>query len=140
MSDEDAVQRTVAPKQLVALIKETDQKKTRMQSLSGEIGERIKNAVENGHLHKGAFGLCVRLFRMDDLKRRDHIRSVRLYLDICEQEGLFGTEHVGDLVEQASGADEPNVDESAAKETTRKLKKGIKPLEGGDAPGTYAAH
>lgn len=137
MSDEDAVQRTVAPKQLIALIKEADQKKTRMQSLSGELGERVKAAVENGHLHKGAFGLCVKLHRMDDLKRADYIRSVRLYLDICEQEQLWGSVHTGDLATMADQADEEGADEKAAKENSKKLRKGIKPLEGGDAPGTY---
>lgn len=99
---ESSSDRTVAPKQLVALIKDADQKKTKMQSIAGEIGARVKAAVENGNMHRGAYALMVRLYRMDEERRNDFIRSIQLYLDICAEEGLFGDEHVGDLADMAA--------------------------------------
>lgn len=99
---ETSSDRTVAPKQLVALIKDADQKRTKIQSISGEIGARVKAAVENGNMHRGAYALMVRLYRMDEERRNDFIRSIQLYLDICSEEGLFGDEHVGDLADMAA--------------------------------------
>lgn len=102
---ETSSDRTVAPKQLVALIKDADQKKTKIQSISGEIGARVKAAVDDGNMHRGAYALMVRLYRMDEERRNDFIRSIQLYLDICREEGLFGSEHVGDLADMAAGND-----------------------------------
>ena len=137
MSEETS--RAVAPKQLVALVKEAHQKKTRVQSINGELGARVKAAVDNGHLHRGAYALMLRLYRMDEERRDDFIRSIQLYLDICRDEGLFGEEHVGDLVDKAE-AEAPAVDEdeAAAEKNAKLLRKGIKKLDdGADAPGTY---
>lgn len=108
---ETSADRTVAPKQLVALIRDADQKKTKMQSIAGEIGARVKAAVENGNMHRGAYALMVRLYRMDEERRNDFIRSVQLYLDICREEGLFGDEHVGDLADMAGGVDDEDGDD-----------------------------
>eukprot|EP01037_Dinobryon_pediforme_P011876 gene11876-11967_t len=144
----------VNPKQLVALIKDSDQKKTRMQSISGEIGQRVKEATENGHLHRGAFALMVRLYRMDELKREDFIRQFDLYVDMCRENELFGTEHTGDLVDMAANANdseqENDPDAEAAERNEALLRGGISELKEpdeephlrvtktiGDAPGTY---
>lgn len=136
MSDDSKPQRVVAKKQLIALIRDADQKKDKMQSISGELGERVKTAVENGHLHKGVFALCVKLYRMEEDKRNDFLRQMPLYLDMCREEGLFGSEHVGDLVDEAQRADdEPDRDEDAeaAERNAAALKAGIKPLDAQEA-------
>lgn len=140
MSDDDAVVKTVAPKHLIALVREIDNEKTRVQSIVGTIGERVKEAVENGHLHKGAFNLLSKLYRMDDLKRRDYIDSVRLYLDIAEEQHLFGDEHVGDLAKQADEAAALAKEESAkaSRANAKKLAEGIKQLPESDRAGTYS--
>jgi hypothetical protein len=104
-TSETSTDRTIAAKQLIALVKDCDQKKTKIASHVGEIGERIKSAVENGNLHKAAFGLIVKLFRMDEDKRNDFLRQFPLYVDMCRDAGLFGSEHVGDLVEDAEAED-----------------------------------
>lgn len=154
----DKAERTVAPKQLAALIKDADQKRTRMRSISGELGERVKHAVEAGHLHKGIFALMVKLYRMDEQARDVWLRQLPLYIDICREEGLFGEEHVGDLAEMAQAGD-AEADAAAAQvaENVERLEGGIrqleedgeeqgeerkprrrlKPVEGGDAPGCY---
>ena len=56
---EDSAERTVSPKQLVALIREASNKKSKIATLAGELGERVKNACENAHLHRGAYALSV---------------------------------------------------------------------------------
>ena len=75
-----------------------------MQSEAGALGEEIKDAVENKHLHAGALKIVVRLARMDAVKRDDFWRSLQLYWDYGIEGGLFGAQHVGDLVEQARDA------------------------------------
>ena len=108
-------------------------------SLSAIAREGGEAAVDNGHLHRGAYALMLRLYRMDEERRDDFIRSIQLYLDICRDEGLFGEEHVGDLVDKAE-AEAPAVDEdeAAAEKNAKLLRKGIKKLDdGADAPGTY---
>ena len=149
MSEEAS--KVVNPKQLVALIKDADQKKTRMQSISGEIGQRVKDATENGHLHRGAYALMVRLYRMDELKREDFIRQFNLYVDMCRENELFGTEHTGDLVDMAAEASEQDndPDADAAERNEALLRDGISELKEpedahlhvstnvGDEPGSY---
>jgi uncharacterized protein (UPF0335 family) len=135
---ETSVDRTVAPKQLIALIKDAEQKGKRIQSISGELGERVKNAVENGHLHRGAFRLMLRLYKMDEEKRGDFMRSIGLYMQICHEEGLFGRE-TGDMFEgNDEAANEPEADESAPNEhgsvsadseAGQEILSGIKPLD-----------
>lgn len=141
-STETSVDRTVAPKQLIALIKDAEQKGKRIQSIAGELGERVKNAVENGHLHRGAFRLMLRLYKMDEEKRGDFMRSIGLYMQICHEEGLFGDpEHAGDLVDDAERAEDeadesaPNEHGSVAADSERgqEILGGIKPL-GEEAP------
>ena len=75
-----------------------------VQSEAGALGEEIKDAVENKHLHAGALKIVVRLARMDAVKRDDFWRSLQLYWDYGIEGGLFGAQHVGDLVEQARDA------------------------------------
>lgn len=138
-STETSTDRTVAPKQLVALIRDCHIKGKRIQSIAGEMGERVKNAVENGYLHRGAFGLMRRLYKMDETKRADFMRSIGLYMQICHEEGLFGEpEHVGDLVDDAEREAEsetadstPNEHGSVSADSERgqEILSGIKPLD-----------
>ena len=135
---ETSVDRTVAPKQLVALIKDAHVKGERILSLAGELGQRVATAVENGHLHRGAFRLMLRLYKMDEEKRGDFMRSIGLYMQICHEEGLFGRE-TGDMFEGTDeAANEPEADEStpnehgsvaADSEAGQEILSGIKPLD-----------
>lgn len=131
MSEDSKPQRIVAKKQLVSLLKDHHLKKKRSQSIAGEIGERVKNAVENGNLHRGVYSLMLKLYGMDEVKRNDFLRLFPLYVDMCREEGLFGSEHVGDLLDEKQGEDEPGRDEDAeaAERNAAALEKGIKPLD-----------
>jgi hypothetical protein len=127
---EGSAKRIVNTKQFVALLKDADQKKTRVASINGELGERIKDACENGHLHRQLFGLMLKLSRQDELKREDFISQFPVYVDMCREAGIFGQEHVGDLLDGAASEEEPEQDrnEAAAEANTKALEKGIKPL------------
>jgi hypothetical protein len=140
MSEE--VTKLVNEKQFVALFKECENKRTRAQSINGEIGERIKTAVEDGNLHRKLFSLMRALARMDELKRKDFLSQFDVYVEMCERAGFFGSEHVSDLVDDAqrdAAGEKAEADERAAKSNVRKLREGIKPLDGDsdDAPGTF---
>ena len=102
-STKTSVDRVVAPRQLLALIKDAHQKRNEIQGIAGTLGDRVKNAIENGHLHRAAFALMVRLYKMDELKREDFIRQIPIYIEMCRKGELFGVEHAGDLVEMAGG-------------------------------------
>jgi hypothetical protein len=115
----------VNAKHLVALLKDADNKKTRIASINGEIGERIKEAVENGNLHKGLFGLMLKLSRQDEQKREEFIGQFQAYVDMCREHGVFGQEHVGDLLDSEP---EEDPDDVAAKANAEAIEKGITPI------------
>ena len=122
---------------VLSLIRASNETKTRMQSEAGALGERIKHAVENSHLHAGALKLVARLARMDEIKRLAFLSALDLYRDYAREGGLFGEEHVGDLVDNAELA---SAGEAAGKvvENVRRLR-GIKPLPDGDPDPPLAA-
>lgn len=127
---EEPVRKLVNAKHFIALLKDADQKKTRVASINGEIGERIKEASENGHLHRALFGLMLKLSRQDELKREDFIAQFPEYVRMCREAGIFGQEHVGNLFDQQEdddAPDGPNEDEQVAENVTR-LESGIKQL------------
>lgn len=98
---ETSTERATPAKQLLALIAAKNSAVAKTASISGEIGERIKNAAENGHLHRKAFAVVAAADRMEEDRRNDFVRSLRLYLDICEHH-WDGEGHVGDLADQAA--------------------------------------
>jgi hypothetical protein len=127
---EEAVERAMGQKQHNSLLREVALKKTRVKSLNDEIGQRVAEAVENGHLHKGAFGLMVRINAMEEEKRNDFLRSFDLYREHVETDatmGWGGDRHVGDLLESA----EAPIDNGAARvaDNVALLNNGIKQLE-----------
>ena len=46
---------------VLSLIRRSNETKTRVRSQAGALGEEIKKAVENKHLHAGALKLVARL-------------------------------------------------------------------------------
>lgn len=129
MSANDEAER-VAPKELVlSLVRRINENKTRVQSLNGEIGAEVKEAVENKHLHSGAMKAVAKLVRMDPEKRDDFLRAYRRYFDYAQEAKLFGAAHVGDLVDDAESAQQPLGDVVAG--NIRKLKSGIRKLPDG---------
>ena len=149
---ENSIDKVVNEKQLVALVQEAAAVKTRTASIAGVFGERVKAAVENGHLNKKAFSIVAGLHKMpDELRRNDAIRSLRLYLDMLD-EALWHTGHAGDLFDEdedeaedkdeADAEQEPDPVDAQTAENVRLLKRGIKKLPeeavglpGADAPG-----
>lgn len=158
----DSAEKIVNKRQFAALVKAADQSKTKVASINGEIGERIKQAVENGNLHAGAFKSIVKLYRADPEKRDAYLRAFDMYRDMAGELGLF-EEHVGDLDDMARRENEREAEEAEAaqiEENERRLKSGIselseeerefdaataskpskrktKALEGADAEGSY---
>jgi hypothetical protein len=129
MSADQPVRKLVNKKQFLALYKHADQKKTRVASISGEIGERIKEASENGHLHRQLFGLMLKLGRMDELKREDFIAQFPEYCRMCREGGIFGQEHVGNLFDRQEegedGEDAGPTEDEVVAENVHRLKTGI---------------
>jgi hypothetical protein len=144
------------PKQLVALLKDADLKSEKIATITGELRERIKHAIDNGNLHAKAFSFARAVYRMKEEKRDEYLRHVKRYLEIMEEEGLLGDAHVGDLAEMAREAEQQDPDEAAAEANAQAIEGGIKPLSDaefddstskrpsrrrqadmGDAPGSY---
>lgn len=147
MAKEKSVEKVVSKHLLLGLIKEANATKTKIGELSGSLGERVKTASENGHLHKAAFANVVKLSRMEELKRRDFLRQRAIYEEMAQEAGLFGDEHAGDLVDEAEedqsdeGEDDADVrpgflqdrDKAAADANAAALG-GIKSLPDGEKP------
>ena len=132
---ESVVTKATSAPQLIALVKAKSQAVTKVQPINGEIGSRIKEASDNGSLHKRAFSVICAADRMAEDQRNDFFRSLDLYRD--HMAGQWGDgEHAGDLVEQASSAvmDE----EEIVEQNRRRIEKGIHKLESADAPGSYS--
>jgi hypothetical protein len=124
--DTDRPEIAASSKVVLALIRKGMEAKTRIQSVAGELGEEIKNAVETKHLHAGALRHVTRLARMDTVKRDGWLRACALYIDYAIEAGLFGGQHMGDLVDQARDA--AGDGENAGSDNVRKLRRGIKHL------------
>ncbi|WP_018407907.1 hypothetical protein [Methylocystis rosea] len=123
-------EKLVNKKQFGALIKAADQAKTKVASVNGEIGERIKHAVENGNLHAGAFKAILKLYRMDSEKRDAWLRSFDAYRDMAGELNLF-EEHVGDLDDMARRDTQKEAEEAEAAqvaENVERLENGISQL------------
>lgn len=134
--------RQISAKQLIALINDACQKRQRISSISGEIGERVKHACDNANLNKKAFSLAVQVARMPEDRRAAFLAAFPLYIDMMREEGMFGDEHVGDLADMAGdndAADESDPEAEAGEANAALLSKGIKPL-GEDEPGPDATY
>lgn len=52
------------------------------RKLAGTLGEQIKDAVENEHLHKKAFSFVRSADRMEPAELADYLDHIELYLDM----------------------------------------------------------
>lgn len=150
MTTESSIQ--AAPKKVgVSLIRHLNVAKAQTQSINGSVGQEIKDAVENKHLHSGALKMIAKLARLDEIKRNDFLASFDLYRIYAMESNFFGEEHVGDLMDDAesvavaTGAAVALGD--VAGENVRKLRGGIKktskivdddPLSGDSVKESYA--
>lgn len=123
----DGAQIVASSKLILSLINRSNEVKTRMQPVSGELGElgeEIKDAVETKHVHAAALKHVTKLARFDAVKRNDFLRSVAIYIDMAIEGGLFDGEHMGDLIDKTRDA----AGNDATKENVRLLQGGIKQL------------
>ena len=156
MAKEDVAEQAAPKKLVLSLIKKSNETKLRMQSIAGELGQEVKDAVETKNLHAGALKLVAKLARMDSEKRDDFLRAYHLYWKYAMEAKLFEF-HVSDLVDEAEAADGPGepLDGAAAlgdvaADNVRTLKRGLKKLppeetssvspssSDADAEGSYA--
>lgn len=120
-----AVEKPVDKHQLIALVKESYTTKEQTAAIAGKFGERVKNAVENGRLNKKAFAFVCALHRMEELKRQAVIRDAQLYIDMIEESGLWGHQHVGNMVdemEREEGDESSEGEDDIAAENARALR------------------
>lgn len=116
---EASVERPVDKHQLIALVKESYATKEQTSAIAGAFGERVKNAVENGRLNKKAFSFVCQLHRMEELKRQAVIRDMQLYIDMIEEGGLWGSQHVGNMIDDME-RDNGSTEEEAIIEANKK--------------------
>lgn len=114
-------------------MKESYTTKEQTAAIAGKFGERVKNAVENGRLNKKAFAFVCALHRMEELKRQGVIRDVQLYLDMIEESGLWGHQHVGNMVDDMERDDGDDAsEEDEIKASNAKALKGLRALTDGE--------
>jgi hypothetical protein len=123
----------ISAKKLASLLRFGDQTKTKISSISGEYGERIKESAEKDSLHRGAFNVILKLKRADEEKRDEFLRCFDLYRDLCDENELWGETHAGNLADMAEAKPLSEV----VKDNVATLKGGIKQLSD-EGPSDYA--
>ncbi len=63
--------KVISERDLTALIRKCKTAQAGMDSERATLGSYISDAIENKHLHKGAFGVFRRLEKMDSVKRAE---------------------------------------------------------------------
>jgi len=124
------------PKKLfTALIQDASQKRQKIQSISGELGARIKNAVEEANLNRAAFSLCRRLYDMEEDKRNDFLRSE-------DQQAEADAAHVQQNIDRLNGGIKAPSEEEAREfddATAAKPSRRNRPrADDGEAAGSYS--
>jgi hypothetical protein len=71
--------KVISERDLAALVKKCKTAQAGMDSERATLGSYISDAVENKHLHKGAFGIFRRLEKMDDVKRQELLFHFDVY-------------------------------------------------------------
>lgn len=133
---ETAVDRVIPEKKFNQLLRAYASTRQKMQSLAGDIGQMIADAVEKNFLHKGAFSLIAKLHKMDEMKRNDFLRAFDIYRERMEaKEWGSGKDMMdGADTDDSAEGDPPEADKAAktaeeiGEENGRKVRRGIKPL------------
>jgi hypothetical protein len=99
-------------------------------SRSGAYRETIAEAVEKNNLHKGAYGVAAKAYKMihrDELKGQEFIDQAIVYLEMV-RDNFVG--HTGDLAKQAQ-PEADDGDDKAEKQTASNVRalRGIRKLK-----------
>lgn len=78
---DNATIKTITEKDFAALLKKVKAAQGSMDTDRASIGGYISDAVENKHLHKGAFGIFRRMDKMDAYKRAELLFHLDVYRD-----------------------------------------------------------
>lgn len=143
----ETADRQIGREQLAALVREKMRAKDAAARANEFANEKISSAVENVNLHRGAFNLIAALARKDEQKRKDFLSAFDLYRDMAEEAGLFGDQHIGDLMDDAAnGAKDDEEASRAAEEAEQiannvtRLTRGIQKLEPNDGDIAAPVH
>lgn len=72
----------ISARKLKSLMAEGRKATQDTREIAGTLGQQIKDAVENDHLHKGAFAVIRKLDRMEPEKLADFLDTLDYYRDI----------------------------------------------------------
>lgn len=136
---ENESEKVVSVSVFKALAQLAEQVRKRVQSANGELGERIKNAVEGSNLHAGAFKSIMKLNRADVVKRNDFLRSFDIYREYAEKH-LWASDTVDMFDEKDADPEEQRAADAAESEKIgeangKKIAKGITLLDDSEKPG-----
>jgi hypothetical protein len=82
---ETSTVKAISGKDFDSVVKRCRAAQSAMDSERGSLGSIISDAVENKHLHKGAFGVFRRLDKMDAGKRAELLFNFDLYRERAEK-------------------------------------------------------
>ncbi|BAQ44370.1 hypothetical protein [Methylobacterium aquaticum] len=119
----------VSAETLETLVRECASIKSKMDTARGELGSTIKDAEETHGINRPAFKLAMKLKGQETDKRRDFMRSFK---DYCEKLGLNSQLDMFEQDDDAPEAEAAAADqgEAAGKANAKRVRSGIKPLEG----------
>jgi hypothetical protein len=76
------VEQQITPKKLKALLKSSNEAFKNTREISGELGQKIAEAVEKDHLHRKAFAILKGFDRMTPEKLSDVWDTLNYYMDV----------------------------------------------------------
>lgn len=99
-------------------------------SRSGGYRDQIGDAVENYGLHKGAYGVASRAYKMlhnDELKGKEFITQAIIYLEMI-RDNFRG--HLGDFDEDAKAAKQAEVEAAGQAAAEEQVSSNVRALRG----------
>lgn len=102
--DDDGVERIISNDDFKKIMDEAIRVKNKVADLSGGLGKKIAESVDEKNLHRGAFNDIRKAIKMDALKRSTHERMRAIYWEKAVALGYI-QEPAGDMFEGDDGAE-----------------------------------
>ena len=109
----------ISEKKLKSLLRQADKAHSETRSISGDLGEAIRGAIENDHLHRKAFAMVKALHRIKESEKlADLYYHFMLYCDMSgvldRVESVPSLKLVHDAEKKEAEAEEPKPQTEAA--------------------------
>lgn len=102
MAEAMKAQRLPTSKKLAELYRAGIKAEENARSYNGSFGELVTEAATRNHLHVPTWKIAFKIAKMKNESDRNRVLALLdVYVDLMRKEGIFPSEHVGDLMDEA---------------------------------------